>query len=66
MKNYTRSTLENLEYTILNTMTEAMYSILDNGDRPDIRIDAIVGLHMAKKAILEKLDKTTLSIPDRQ
>ena len=62
--NPTKDMLENLEHHVIDLISGTMYSILDNGDRPDKRIDAIVGLHLVKRSILEKLDKVTASIPD--
>ena len=64
MKNATRTQLENLEHDVMNMMSTAMYSILDNGDRPDKRINAIIGLNDMMKSTLQKLDKITLSIPE--
>jgi hypothetical protein len=64
MKNATRTQLENLEHDVMNMMSTTMYSILDNGDRPDKRINAIIGLHEAMKATLNRLDKISLSIPE--
>ena len=64
MKNATRSQLETLEGEVMGTMDRAMYMILDNGDRPDKRVTAIIGLHELMKSTLQKLDKITLSIPE--
>jgi hypothetical protein len=64
MKNATRTQLENLEHDVMNMMSTTMYSILDNGDRPDKRINAIIGLNDMMKSTLQKLDKITLSIPE--
>jgi len=64
MKNATRSMLENLEHDVMGIMDKTMYAILDNGDRPDKRITAIIGLHEAMKATLNRLDKISLSIPE--
>ena len=61
-QNKTRLMLEHLEADVLTLIGEMMYSVLDNGDRPDRRIDAIVGLHNAKRSILDKLDKVSESI----
>ena len=54
--------LENLEADVLSLMGETMYAILDNGDRPDRRVDAIIGLHEEMKATLKRLDRVTSSI----
>ncbi len=62
MKNATKKMLENLEHDVLDLMGNAMYAILDNGDRPDRRVDAIIGLHEEMKATLKRLDKVTSSI----
>lgn len=64
MKNKTRTELENLEHDVMNMMSTTMYAILDNGDRPDKRITAIIGLNEMMKATLNRLDKITLSIPE--
>ena len=60
----TQYLLENLEHSVVSLIDDNMYSILDNGDRPDRRIEAIVGLHFAKRTILRSLDKLTLSVAD--
>lgn len=62
--NKTLYALENLEHEISDIMQNAMYIILDNGDRPDKRIDAIIGLHYAAIAMNNKLSKLTQSIPE--
>lgn len=64
MKNVTRTELENLEHDVMGIMSKAMYAILDNGDRPDKRINAIIGLNEMMKSTLQRLDKVTLSIPE--
>ena len=64
MKNTTRSQLEDLEGEVMGMMDRAMYAVLDNGDRPDKRVTAIIGLHELMKSTLQKLDKITLSIPE--
>ncbi len=64
MKNVTKNQLENLEHDVMSIMDKTMYAILDNGDRPDKRIQAIVGLNDLMKATLHKLDRVTKSIPD--
>lgn len=66
MKNATRLELENLEHDVLGAMQMAMERILDNGDRPDKRIQAIIGLNDLMKFTLNKLDRVTLSIPESQ
>jgi len=66
MKNVTRSQLENLEVEVMGMMDRAMYAVLDNGDRPDKRVTAIIGLHELMKSTLQRLDKITLSIPESQ
>jgi hypothetical protein len=62
MKNATKKMLENLEHDVLDLMGNTMYAILDNGDRPDRRVDAIIGLHEEMKATLKRLDRITSSI----
>ena len=62
MKNATKKMLENLEHDVLDLMGNTMYAILDNGDRPDRRVDAIIGLHEEMKATLKRLDRVTSSI----
>jgi hypothetical protein len=64
MKNATRTELENLEHDILSMMSASMERILDNGDRPDKRISAIIGLNDAIKSTMAKLDRVTLTIPE--
>ena len=64
MKNTTRSQLEDLEGEVMGMIDRAMYAVLDNGDRPDKRVTAIIGLHGLMKSTLQKLDKITLSIPE--
>lgn len=53
-----------LEHDIVKSMGETMYAVLDNGDRPDKRIDAIIGLHYAMKSIMRTLDKVSTKIND--
>ena len=60
----TQYLLENLEHSVISLIDDNMYTILDNGDRPDKRINAIVGLQLAKRTILKSLDKVTLSVSD--
>lgn len=60
----TQYLLENLEHSVISLIDDNMYAILDNGDRPDKRINAIVGLQLAKRTILKSLDKVTLSVSD--
>lgn len=62
--NKTLYALENLEHEIHYMIRTTMYHILDNGDKPDRRIDAIVGLHHAAIAVQNKLSKVTESIPE--
>jgi hypothetical protein len=62
MQSKTKRMLENLEADVLSLMGETMYAILDNGDRPDRRVDAIIGLHEEMKATLKRLDRVTSSI----
>lgn len=64
MKNATRTELENLEHEVVGFIGSAMERILDNGDRPDKRINAIIGLHEAMCFTLRKIEKVTLSIPE--
>lgn len=63
MKNATRTELENLEHDVFELMGSAMYRILDNGDRPDKRITAIIGLNDSMKFVLNKLERITQSVP---
>jgi len=64
VKNPTKHTLQNLEHEVLSVLGEAMNTILDNGDRPDKRITAIIGLQQAINTVLKQLDKISESIPD--
>lgn len=64
MKNQTQNTLNTLEHDVVSIIGEAMVSILDNGDIPHNRIDAIVGLHNAMGYIIKKLDKVSLTISE--
>lgn len=64
MKNATRTELENLEHDVMALMGAAMERILDNGDRPDKRMTAIIGLNDAMKFTLNKLERITESIPE--
>jgi len=62
-KNPTKNALETLEHDVINLINETMLTILDNGDRPDKRIAAIVGLHVAQQSILRSIYDVSLSIP---
>ena len=62
--NKTLHSLENLEHEIYYMIHTTMYHILDNGDKPDKRIDAIVGLHHVAIAVQNKLSKVTESITE--
>jgi hypothetical protein len=64
MKNQTLNTLSMLEHDVVQRIGETMYAILDNGDRPDKRIDAIIGLNFAMKSIMRTLDKVSTKIVD--
>jgi hypothetical protein len=64
MKNKTLDTLSMLEHDVVQRIGETMYTILDNGDRPDKRIDAIIGLNDAMKSIMRTLDKVSARITD--
>ena len=64
MRNQTLNTLSMLEHDVVQRIGETMYAILDNGDRPDKRIDAIIGLHFAMKSIMRTLDKVSTKITD--
>jgi len=64
MKNQTLNTLSMLEHDVVQRIGETMYAVLDNGDRPDKRIDAIIGLHFAMNSIMRTLDKVSAKITD--
>ena len=64
MRNQTLNTLSMLEHDVVQRIGETMYAILDNGDRPDKRIDAIIGLNFAMKSIMRTLDKVSTKITD--
>jgi hypothetical protein len=64
MKNQTLNTLSMLEHDVVQRIGETMYAILDNGDRPDKRIDAIIGLNFAMKSIMRTLDTVSAKITD--
>ena len=64
MKNATRTELENLEHDVMSLMGLAMERILDNGDKPEKRMSAIVGLNDDMKFTLNKLERLTASIPE--
>jgi hypothetical protein len=64
MKNQTLNTLSMLEHDVVERIGETMYAILDNGDRPDKRIDAIIGLNNAMKSIMRTLDNVATKITD--
>jgi hypothetical protein len=61
-RNPTKYTLETMEHHMRDIIQDTMYKILDNGDRPDKRIDAIIGLHYAGITILRKLDTLNKTI----
>ena len=62
VKNPTQYALETLEHQLVDAITETMYSVLDNGDRPDKRIDAIIGLHRARISIDRIIGRVTRPI----
>lgn len=62
--NKTLHSLENLEHEIYYMIRTTMYHILDNGDKPDKRIEAIIGLHYVIIATNNKLSKLTQTIPE--
>jgi hypothetical protein len=62
--NKTLYALENLEHEVSCLIQDTMYRILDNGDSPDKRIDAIIGLHYATIGIHNRLSKLERSIPE--
>ena len=64
MKNQTLNTLSMLEHDVVQRIGETMYAILDNGDRPDKRIDAIIGLNFAMKSIMRTLTNVSIKITD--
>jgi hypothetical protein len=64
VKNPTKYALENLEHQLVDSITETLYSVLDNGDRPDKRIDAIIGLHQARIGIARMIHKIAHPIVD--
>lgn len=62
--NKTLYALCTLEHEISDIMQNAMYKIVDNGDRADKRIEAIIGLHYVIIATNNKLSKLTQTIPE--
>ncbi len=62
--NKTLYILENLEHEMCYMIQKTMFEIIDNGDRPDKRIDAIIGLHYARRTMCKKLAQVTQSIPE--
>ena len=64
MKNKTLDTLGMLEADVVKLIGETMYTILDNGDRPDRRIDAIIGLNASMNYIMRRLDKVSTTISE--
>jgi len=63
IKNPTKDTVETLQHDVMTVIGEAMNKILDNGDRPDKRVTAIIGLNQAMQSVLKQLDKICDSIP---
>jgi len=63
IKNPTKDTVETLQHDVMTVIGEAMNKILDNGDRPDKRVTAIIGLNNAMQSVLKQLDKISDSIP---
>jgi hypothetical protein len=63
-KNPTKNILETLDHELCRTITDAMYMVLDNGDRPDKRIEAIINLNQLQTTMLHKLEKLIDRIPD--
>jgi len=61
-KNRTKYTLENMEHKMRDIIDHTMYDILDNGDRPDKRINAIIGLHYVGISVQRKLDNLNKTI----
>lgn len=64
MRNKTLDTLGMLEADVVKLIGETMYTILDNGDRPDRRIDAIIGLNASMNYIMRRLDKVSTTISE--
>jgi hypothetical protein len=64
MKNQTLNTLNTLEHDVVGLIGETMHAILDNGDTPDKRIDAIIGLNNAMNSIMRTLDRVSTRITD--
>jgi hypothetical protein len=60
--NPTQYALENLEHGMADAFDAAMYDIIDNGDRPDKRINAIIALHRAKFSVINAIHKITFSV----
>jgi hypothetical protein len=63
IKNPTKDTLETLQHDVMTVIGEAMNKILDNGDRPDKRVTAIIGLNQTMQSTLKQLDRIIDSIP---
>ena len=63
IKNPTKDAVETLQHDVMTVIGEAMNKILDNGDRPDKRVTAIIGLNNAMQSVLKQLDKIVDSIP---
>jgi hypothetical protein len=64
MKSETIDNLRALEYEVIRNMSKTMHYILDNGDTPNKRIDAIIGLNDAMKSIMRTLDRVSTRITD--
>ena len=64
MKNQTLDDLRTLENKVIRAINETMYSVLDNGDRPDKRIEAIIGLNDTLKSVERTFDKMSNRITE--
>ena len=62
VKNPTKYALENFEHQMAAAIDEVMLEILDNGDRPDKRIQAIIGLTRAKANIINAVHRIAYPI----
>lgn len=62
MKNETIENLRALEYEVIGNIGKTMHYILDNGDTPNNRINAIVGLNDAMKSVIRTFDKVSANI----
>ena len=64
MENQTIDNLRALEYKVIRAINETMYSVLDNGDRPDKRIETIISLNNTLKSVERTLDRLSARITD--